>query len=95
MENQKYIIRTSDNDIHFAEIESRIDGEAVLRNSRRIWYWSGAASTSQLAVDGVANPNECKFTIVVPKMTIRNIVEIIPCTEKATESLSGVKVWRR
>ena len=34
-------------------IKSRKGQEAELTNARRLWYWDGAASLSQLAVDGV------------------------------------------
>ena len=49
---------------------------------------------SQLAVDGVAKPEECKFTVYVSEMTILGVIEIIPCTDKAIASIEGVKEWR-
>jgi hypothetical protein len=30
-------------------------GFVTMQNARRIWYWSGAASLSQLAIDGTKN----------------------------------------
>ena len=65
----------------------------TLTNCRRLWYWDGAASISQLAVDGVTKPNNCKFTVVVEEILIMGVIEIIPCTEKAIESIEGVKEW--
>jgi len=38
-----------------------------LVNARRLWYWSGAASLSQMALEGVKNPDTCKFPAAVPK----------------------------
>lgn len=35
-----------------------------MRNVRRIWYWEGANTLSQLAVDGTQLPDKCKFTAV-------------------------------
>ena len=66
-----------------------------MTNVRRIWSWAGAASLSQLAVDGVKNPADCKFTVYVPEMTILGVIEIIPCTDAAIESIEGVKEWKK
>ena len=75
-------------------VESDISkGYAVLSNARRIWYWSGAASLSQLAVDGTCKPKDCKFPVAVPSITLGKVIEIIPCTPKAFESLSKVAIW--
>lgn len=92
---QWYIIRSRDAGAFFAHIEDKRGDEVDLRDARRLWYWVGAASLSQLAVDGVSNPLQCKFTVVVPSMTVLGVCEIIPCTDKAVESIQGVQVWRR
>ena len=65
-----------------------------MRNVRRIWYWDGANSISQLAVDGTQKPKNCKFTVTVDSMTILGVIEIIPCTGKAVKSIQAVKEWR-
>lgn len=93
--DQWYIIRSKEAGAFFAHIDDKRGDEVGLRDARRLWYWSGAASLSQMAVDGVSNPIECKFTVVVPSMTVLGVCEIIPCTDKAVESIQGVKVWRR
>jgi len=67
----------------------------VLKNFRRLWYWSGAASLSQLAVDGTCKPSDCKFPCAVPKAEISKVIEIIYCTEKAKKSIEGVKIWEQ
>lgn len=75
-------------------IESRDGKEAVLRNARRIWKWAGAASLSQLAMDGTSDPSNCKFPIAVDKVILTEVIEIIPITEKAKKSIEGVPVWK-
>lgn len=67
--------------------------EARIINARRLWRWSGAASLSQLAVDGVSKPKDCKFPTEVAEITVAEVIEIIPCTEKARLSIKGVAVW--
>jgi len=69
-------------------------GVVIMKNARRLWYWSGAASLSQLAIDGVSKPNYCKFPEAVKEITLIGAIEIIPCTEKAMLSIAGVKIWK-
>lgn len=94
MENQKFIVRSEKAGVFFGEIKERNGDEVTMTNVRRIWYWSGAASLSQLAVDGVSKPEDCKFTVYVKEMIILGAIEIIPCTEKAIKSIEGVEVWK-
>lgn len=78
----------------FAGYIARRDGkEAVLKNARRIWYWDGAASLSQLATDGTSKPDKCKFPCAVDEVTLTEVIEIIPITDKAKKSIDGVPVW--
>src|SRR5579872_6046415 len=39
----------------------------ILRCARRIWYWAGAASLSQLATEGTSKPEACKFPAEVAR----------------------------
>lgn len=98
MENKKeqyYIIRCAQAGVFFAKIAERRGDEADLVDCRRLWYWDGAASLSQLATEGVKAPGNCKFTATVPAMTVLGIIEIIPCTDEAVRSINGVRVWKR
>ena len=96
---KKVIIRADRAGVFFGTLKQKRETpagvEVELENSRRIWYWSGAASLSQLATEGTKNPGDCKFTVVVPHHTVMQVIEIIPCTEKAIKSIESVKVWRR
>lgn len=88
------IVRTYSAGVFAGYLESRNGQEAVVRRARRLWYWSGAASLSQLAVDGVAKPNDCKFPVEVDRIEVTQAIEIIHCTEKARQSISGVSIWK-
>lgn len=93
-EGKKCIVRCYGAGVFFAEVVS-LDGQtAQLRDARRIWYWAGAASLSQLAQEGVKFPRDCKFTVTVPMMTVTGVLEVIPCTDNAIESINGVPVWK-
>lgn len=65
-----------------------------MKDARRIWFWAGAASLSQLAKDGTTDPSSCKFTVTVDSITILDAIEIIPCTDKAIKSIEDVEVWK-
>ena len=91
---QRYIIRGTNSGVFFGEIAERDGQEVTIKNCRRLWYWSGAASLSQLAVEGVKHPGECKFTVTVSELCVLDAIEIIPCTDEACASINGVPVWR-
>lgn len=91
------IIRTQSAGVHFGYLkkrESTLAGiEVELIESRRVWYWDGAASLSQMAVDGVNKPENCKFSMEVESIQLVAI-EIISVTEKAQSNLTKVKIWK-
>lgn len=71
------------------------DTKIVLNNARRIWYWEGAASLSELAVHGTCLPNKCKFPVEVSTITLTspNGFEILEVTDKAKKSIKNVPIW--
>lgn len=89
------IVRTYRAGVFAGTLESRDGKEATLTNARRIWYWRGAASLSQLAVDGTSAPNECKFPAPAPRVTVTEAIEILDVTEKARASIEAVPPWRQ
>ena len=95
MENKYYIIRGDRSGVFFGQIAGRNGQEVELRNVRKLWYWDGACAVEQLAVDGVTNPSDCKFTVVVPEMVVTDAIQILPCSDKAAKILGEVKVWKR
>jgi len=96
MKNKKYVIvRTYTAGVFAGELVSRKGQEVVLENARRIWYWSGAASLSQLAMEGTSDPANCKFPCEVSRVELIQAIEIIDVTEKAKESIKAVSVWKK
>jgi hypothetical protein len=89
-----FIIRTYSAGVHFGIITQRDGKEVTLKDARRIWYWEGAASLSQMAVDGVIKPKSCKFSVTTPKIILTEAIEIIPCTEKAAKCILEVPEWK-
>ena len=94
LENMEYcIVRTYSAGVFAGYVESRNGQEVVMRNARRIWYWDGAATLSQLAVDGTSKPANCKFPVAVDREELLQAIEILNCTEKAKKSIEGVQIW--
>lgn len=88
------IVRTYSAGVFAGELESRQGQEVVLRNARRLWYWAGAASLSQLAMEGTSKPDECKFPCAVDRVTLLQVIEILDVTATARQSIKGVPVWK-
>lgn len=93
--DSRYVIIRSTNAGCFAgEFVSRNGDSVVLRNSRRLWYWAGAASLSQLAVSGTSKPAQCKFPETIPSHEVLGVIEIIDATPAGRASIEAVPVWR-
>ena len=69
--------------------------EAKLENVRRVYYWDGAATLSQMAMEGVTRPSNCKITMAVNEMRVMEAIELLPCTEEAIANLNSVGTWKR
>jgi len=79
----------------FAGTLARRDGmEVELTDARRLWYWSGAASLSSLAVSGLSNPSGCKFPVKVPRVVLLELIELLEVSADAWASIEAVPVWK-
>ena len=90
----RYCMVRSTNAGVFAGTLKTLDGQtATLENARRIHYWDGAASLSQLATDGTSKPHNCRFPVAVAEVMLFEVIEIIPITDVAKKSIDGVAIW--
>lgn len=89
------MVRTYSAGVFFGSLAERNGKEVKLLNARRVWYWDGAASLSQLAKEGTSNPNNCKFPIPVDWIILTEAIEVIPITEEAIKSLNSVAIWKK
>ena len=92
--NQKVIVRGDRSGVFFGTLAEKEGKEVKLENCRRLWYWGGAASISQIAAEGVKKQEKCKFTVAVSNIIITDAIEIILCTEQAIENIEGVEEWK-
>jgi len=88
------IVRTYSAGVFAGVFQSRKGQEVVLTNARRIWYWKGAASLSQLALEGTNDPSGCKFPAPVARVELLQAIEILDCTPASRASIEAVKPWR-
>ena len=94
LDGLEYVMcRTYSAGVFAGYLKERNGKEVELLNARRIWSWAGAASLSQLAMEGTSKPKDCKFPIAVEKVILTEAIEIIPITEKAQKSIEGVPEW--
>jgi hypothetical protein len=95
MIGKKVIVRGDRSGVFFGTLVEKEGRELTLEKCRRLWYWDGAASISQLATNGTTNPSGCKFTVTVDTITILDAIEIILCTDEAIRNIEGVREWKR
>ena len=90
--NKYVLVRTYSAGVFTGYLKSKKGQEVVLTNARRLWYWDGASSLSQLAMEGVKKPQNCKFPCEVSEVTLLNAIEIINVTPQAKKSISEVAI---
>ena len=89
------MVRTYSAGVFAGTVAARNGKEVYLTEARRIWYWEGAASLSQLATQGTSKPAACKFPGPVAEVLLTEAIEIIPISDKARESIASVPVWQQ
>lgn len=94
MENKYCIIRGDRSGVFAGVVKEHKGHEVTLTDARRLWYWDGAASISQIALGGVKKPHNCKFTVTVDELVVLDAIEIIPCTAAAEADIKAVGEWK-
>lgn len=89
-----YVIVRSKSAGVFAGVCCERGTEVTVKHARRLWYWSGAASLSELSQKGVKNPDSCKFPCEVPEVYVTEVIEILPVSDSAQHSIHMVKEWK-
>ena len=91
------LIRSYDSGVHFGLLKQEQHTPAGiivdLLQSRRVHYWDGAASLSQLAVDGIGKPNSSRIAKTLPFIRIGRVCEIIPLSNELFNNLQNLPEW--
>ena len=76
--------------VHAGVLVSQNGDQAVLKDSRRLWSWknNGGIALSGLAVNGLASG---KIDTLLPEIALTGVIETIPCSETAKESIYAAK----
>ena len=91
MIGKKCIIRCDRSGVFFGTLTSLQGQTAELTNVRKIWYWEGANAVEQISTDGVETNS--KLTVTVNSMVVTDVVQVLPCTDKAIFNLESIKEW--
>ena len=88
----KYVIlRCSSAGVHAGVLVSQFGDTAVLKDSRRLWYWK---CKSGIALSGVAQnglADGCKVDSVNSLIRLTGVCETIICSNSAKESIHDYK----
>lgn len=71
-----------------------IDNDILrLKDARRIYYWEGALSVTDIAANGITGGK-----VTIPVSTVEfmtdKIVELNECSDEATKSIEAIKPWK-
>lgn len=90
------VIRTYSAGVHIGFVKEfgvKHPQNCTLLKSRRLHYWSGAASLSQVAMDGVDESS--RIAMEIPEIELTDAIERIPCSKKAAEFFRSAKAWKK
>ena len=71
-----------------------IDNDIMcLKDARRIYYWEGALSVTDMAANGLRAGKISTPVTKVEFMTSK-VVELNECSNEASSSIEAIKVWK-
>ena len=86
----KYVIaRCYSAGVHAGEVVSVDGGNVILKSSTRLWSWK---AQDGIALSGVAQhgiKKDSKLDTLNPEIYLVDVCELIPCTDKAKETIHG------
>lgn len=92
------IVRCTQAGVHAGYLEKQTREHVILSYSRRIWYWNGAATLSEIAVYGLnpAKAASSKIAAKVRRVQLRqsDVCEVLACEAEGQASIEGVATWR-
>lgn len=92
--NNYVIVRADRAGVFFGKLAGKEGSEVTLEKVRKIYRWEGAAAVEQIAVDGLPSLSGNKLTVEVASMTVLGAIQILPCTDKAIESINNIPEWK-
>ena len=93
--SKRKIVRTLNAGVFFGFLKRKKHKQGIITDARRLWYWDGASTLSELAQHGTARPENCKFPCAVDRIRAYDICEVLDVTEKAEKSIMEVPEWKQ
>ncbi len=84
------VIRTYSAGVHIGTLRFSNGFEIILENARRIYYWKGAFTLHEVALNGVSEGS--KLSAVIPEIALP-CVEIIPCSDDIAKRFQEYPVY--
>lgn len=88
------IIRSYSSGVHYGTLVAKQGQQVIIKNARRVHYWVGAASLSQLSMEGTKKPGSCRISMPVTEYSIERVIEVLPCSKAAIKNLNEVPQWK-
>lgn len=86
----KYVVvRTHSAGVHIGTLVSKNAQNAVLKDARRLYQWSGAFTLSTVANEGIQGG---KMPAPVNEIELEGVIEVIPTSSKAEKCIREFKV---
>lgn len=93
MIGKKVIARGTESGVFYGTLAEQDGREVRLTNVRNLWRWCGARCLMDMAKDGVDEPKNCKFSVVLSEIVMTDCVQILPVSEKAMSVIEAVPEW--
>ena len=80
------VVRTHNAGVHVGTVQSVDVRNVALTEARRIWYWKGAFTLSEISQFGI-DPKNSRVAVAVPEIFLTEAIEIIPATDAARATI--------
>ena len=94
-QDQYCIIRSDRSGVFFGKVKTEKHhphGKTVILDEcRRVHYWEGAASLSQMANSGISSG---RISMETNNHEVNGVIETIPCSEDAIQNLKNQPIWK-
>lgn len=92
--NKKIIARIDRAGVFHGTLD-HIDNDILrLKDARRIYYWEGALSVTDMASQGLTS-GKISAPVSTVEFMREKIVELNECSAEASTSIEAIKVWKK
>lgn len=89
---KRVIVRAYGAGVFYGTFVEKEGQTVVLKDARRVYYWSGASDCNELAEAGC--DKDSKLTRACAEVMIEQVLEVHPCSDAAILNLDSIKEWK-